>query len=141
MTLYIGSRSLSLFNKPWMKKFLYCLNPAYKVPSYTTFASLLLDQAYDKVKYDTQVAVNDSSYLNFITDRSSNINHEHMTNISCHTELCALHLFSQDIMTHKHDVEAFATYIDTEIRIWTHDKLHCVNFLAVDTENKMRKMI
>lgn len=103
MALYVCGRPSSLFDEPWMKGFLHRLNPAYKIPSYTTFAGPLLDQAYDKVKYDTQVAVNDSSYLNFITDESSNINHQRMTNISCHTELGALHLSSQDIPAHTHD--------------------------------------
>lgn len=141
MELYVGGRPLSLFDEPWMKGFLHRLNTAYKVPSHTKFAGPLLDQAYDKVKHDTQVAVNDSSYLNLITDGSSNINHERMTNISCHTELGALHLSSQDIPTHTHDAQALATYMDTQIRIWIHDKLQRVNSLAVDTENKMRKMI
>ncbi len=84
--------------------------------SHTIFAGLVLDQTYDKVKNDTQVAVNDSSYLNFITYGSSNIKHERMTNITCHTEFGALHLSSEDIPTHTYDAHALATYMDAEIR-------------------------
>lgn len=85
--------------------------------------------------------VNDSSYLNFIIDGSCNINHEQMTNISYNTELGALHLSSQNISAHTHDAQAMAIYLDIQFQMWTHDKLQRVYLFAMDTENKMQKMI
>lgn len=76
MALYIGGWLLSLFDELWMKRFLHCFNLIYKISLHTTFIGPLLDQAYDKIKYNTSVVVNNSSYLNFITNRSSNINYE-----------------------------------------------------------------
>lgn len=44
------------------------------------------------MKYNTKVTINNFSNLNFIIDKSFNINHKYITNISYHTKLNALHL-------------------------------------------------
>lgn len=60
-----------------------------------------------------------------------------MTNISCYLELSALHLSSQDIPAYTYNTQVLVIYLDTQIQIWTHDKLQRVNLVAVDTKNKM----
>lgn len=91
-----------------MQRFLLRFNPEYRVLSYTTFAGWLLDQAYDKIRHDTQLAVDYFSYLNFITDLSSNI--------TCHLELDTLYLFLGNIPLNTNYVQALATYIVVQVR-------------------------
>lgn len=86
-----------------MKRFLYCFNLAYKILLHTTFAEPLFDQIYNKIKYNIQVVINDFSYLKFIIDGSSNINHKQITNIFYFIKLGALRLSFQDIAAHIYD--------------------------------------
>lgn len=51
-----------------MVRFLYCLNLTYEILQYITVASILLNKIFDSIKYNIQITVNNSSYLNSITD-------------------------------------------------------------------------
>lgn len=104
IVLYVSYKLLSLFDKLKMKEFLYYLNLIYKILSNITFARLLLNQIYDKIKYNIQIAVNNSNYLNFIINRSSNIKYKQKTKIFCYKKFNVLHLLFQNILAYTYNV-------------------------------------
>ena len=51
------------------------MNLAWKISSFKLFEGVLLDEIYKKMKKNVQQAVDSCTYLNYVTDGSSNISH------------------------------------------------------------------
>lgn len=90
--IYEGGRPLDLFNHPTMQAFIKKLNPAYRIPLPKMFAGPLLERSYHKIRNQVQAYVDKSTCLNFISDGSSNINHERINNLSVLTDVGAFQL-------------------------------------------------
>lgn len=48
---------------------------------------MLLDEIYEKMKKYVLEMVDNCTYLNYVTDRSSNISHKQIINLSIHTQM------------------------------------------------------
>ena len=141
LAMYVGGKPLSFYEETYLRLFIQHLNPAYSLPTRRAFSEELLDAAYNKLKDIVVEVIKATPTINLITDGSSNINHDRMTNISLHADVGALYLETLQMDFLKHGGQETADYIDTQIRAWLNDDLSRVNSIATDTENTMRSFI
>lgn len=140
MAINCDGRVLNLFEEPYLQALFHRLNPAWKIPSPTTFASTLLDKEYEAMKKLVLSTLLTSGHINFVTDGSSDINHNQINNLSALTQIGALQLVSEDIPGVIHTAVVLAEWTYNQFLDWTGGNLVKVNSLATYTEEKMRKM-
>ena len=87
MALYKTGDGFNIFEDEDYAAFLHRLNLVYKIPSARLFSGRVLDEAYDTVRGKLQVVLDKCTYFNFVTDGSSNKQHDHIVNLSVHTEI------------------------------------------------------
>lgn len=140
MAIYCDGRVLNLFEGQYLQALLQRLNPARKIPSATTFAATLLDKEYEAMKKLVLSTLLASGHINFVTDGSSDINHNRINKLSAPTQIGALQLVSEDIPGMVHSANVLAQWTYNQFLDWTGGNLAKVNSLATETEEKMRKM-
>ena len=138
--IFAGGRPLNLFQCPYMSAFIRELNPAFKIPSYSTFKEALLDRSYEECKQKVEKEVLSSSYLNFISDGSSNVSYNRMENLSVQTHSGIYQLEHFEIDAIKHDARTIAEWINERALYWAGGVPERINSLSTDTENKMRSV-
>lgn len=87
MALYKTGHPFNTFQDESWAAWCHKMNPAWKIPSAKLFAEVSLDEIYEKMKKDVLQAVDSCTYLNYVTDGSSNISHERIVNLSVHTQM------------------------------------------------------
>ena len=140
LTLYMGGKPLGTYDEFYLRAFIQRLNLVYKLPHRRAFSEQLLDHAYEDLKKLMVQYLNDSNQLNFVTDGSSNINHNRITNLSVQTELGAIYLKSLNIPALRHDNLELAEHIHQRVLYWIGGNVARINSLVIDIETKMRTM-
>ena len=79
-----------------MKDALKKLNLAYKPPTAKVVGNRLLFSVYQSLKIKVDAYISTISYINFISDESTNISGSRIFNVFLHTESGALHYLSND---------------------------------------------
>lgn len=140
MEIYCDGRVPNLFEGQYLQALLQRLNSAWKISSAKTFAAKLLDKEYEAMKKLVLSTLLASGHINFVTDGSSDINHNQIKNLSALTQIGALQLVSGDIPGMVHNANVLAGWTYNQFLDWTGGNLAKVNSLATDTEEKMQKM-
>ena len=63
------------------------MNPIWKIPLAKLFGEVLLAKNYKKIKTNVLQAIDSCTYLNYVIDEFSNINHKQIINFSVHTQM------------------------------------------------------
>ena len=125
----------------WLKKLLNELNPAGKIPDRKQFSDSLLDEIYPDLKSQVEVVVDNTPNINFITDRSSNVNHEHITNLFAYTWAGMAYLLSEKDQDHvSHSAKNLAIWIEEKTTTWTKNCPERIKSFTTDAAASMKKI-
>lgn len=135
--LYMGARPFRTYEEPAMLALLRTLQPAWKPPHRKLFATTLLDTCYEDLRAKLQVLWGQATYLNIITDESSNITMHRIFNVSLHTSMGAMHYVSKDILEVRLNGAEIAKWIHQHALELSDNTLTRINSIATDTCNTM----
>ena len=138
MALYRTGKSFNTFEDEGWAAWCHKMNPAWKIPSAKLFGGVLLDEIYGKMKIDVHAAVDTCTYLNYVTDGSSNISHERIVNLSVHTQMGVFQLESEEIPAIKHSAPELAKWAHAKAIFWSRGQTQRHNSWATDTASVMR---
>jgi hypothetical protein len=83
MVVYMGARPFSLFDHPYMKVFVDLLSEyLYTAPNRNRISTDLLDEVYLEVRGKVLALLEEQEYLQFVLDKSPDLNHRRMVNLS-----------------------------------------------------------
>lgn len=102
------------------------------------FAGVLLDKIYGKIKIDVHAAVDTCTYLNYVTEYSSNISHKRIVNPSIHTQIGVFQLESEEIPAIKYFAPELAKWVHAKAIFWSRGQTRRYNSWATDTASVMR---
>ena len=109
------------------------LNPAYKPPSRKAVAINLLDKTYTEWKSKINNILAETSFLNIITDGSTNINNTRIQNISIHSDNGSFYHHSKDVGALSMTAINQANWIKKQLRDVCNEDFKRINSLATDT--------
>jgi len=107
--------------------------PAYKLPSRHAIAGPLLDTVYMQVKTEVDSYLSSTRFLNVITDESTNINKNRISNISVHTDFGSLFYISEDIGTLQMNAHNIAAWVKSHLRDLSRGNFARINSISTDT--------
>src|SRR5439155_4187207 len=107
--------------------------PAYKLPSRHAIAGPLLDTVYMQVKTEVDSYLSSTRFLNVITDESTNINKNRISNISVHTDFGSLFYISEDISTLQMNACNIAAWVKSHLRDLSRGNFARINSISTDT--------
>ena len=139
MALYRTGKSFNTFEDESWAAWCHKMNPAWKIPPAKLFAGVLLDEIYGKMRIDVHNAIGTCTYLNYVTDGSSNISHERIVNLSVYTQMGVFQLESEEIPAIKHSAPELVKWAPHENAIfWSRGQTRRHNSWATDTASVMR---
>ena len=118
--------------------FLHRLNLEYKIPIARLFSGRLLDEVYDTVRGELQVVLDKCTYSNFVTDGSSNKQHDRIVNLFVNTGIEIFQLESQIIPSIKYTAEELARLADKRANFWSFGAIINHNSWTTDTDSVIR---
>lgn len=99
---------------------------------------MLLDEIYGKIKIDVLNAIDTCTYLNYVTEGSSNTSHERIVNLSVHTQMGIFQLESEEIPAIKHSAPKLIKWAHTKAIFWSKGQTRRHNSWATDTASVMQ---
>ena len=116
-----------------MERFLKALNPAYKVPDRRRFGGALLNEAHLRVQKQVELHLEQTTHLNIIMDKSSNITMERIANLSVHTQNGAFIYASENIGAQRSTAAITKAWLVDKLIVLTNGNLLRINSIATDT--------
>lgn len=117
MALYKREHSLNTFDHESWAAWSHKMISAWKIPPAKLSARVSLDEVYEKMTVDS------GTYLKYVTDRSSNISHEQITNLSVYTQMGIFQHGLEEFFTIKHSASKLGRWAYVKVIFWSRGQI------------------
>lgn len=142
IAVYIGRRPFTLFDCGWMKDYILTTNSANMPPTRHALNSELLIACYEKTVKKITPCIAAKRYLNFSTDKTSNIHKERVQNLCIIIEDQESYYLCSDTINNPNesmDGRWTADWTTKKLdKVAGTDRWHRINSVGTDTYNTMR---
>lgn len=137
---YNNALPFTIFETSDMRQFLHRLNSAYKSPSRQALAGTLLDEHYVQIKEKVNEVIRSMSWINIITDESTNIGRTRIGNVSIHSDIYTFHYLSEDLRAKHMTAVGAADWLKAHLHTVADGDLNRINSISTDTSPTMYAM-
>jgi hypothetical protein len=140
---YCGGRPFSLYDEPYMNRFITMIAPGYKPPTRSQLSDTLLETCYKETRLAVMSIIATTSVINLITDESSTAARDRVINLCMHTPRGPFYIKNDLIPVGTSSAERQAAWILKALNNMEAEHnftLPMINSTATDTYSTMRKL-